>query len=102
MSKKNDPQLKDIEKDIKKYAKIAEVASLEGGKELIDKLGKEILGSIEELQNKYRSASHIDLIVIISRLKASLDIYRDLIKAEGNKLEEKERYNDRLKELIDS
>lgn len=96
-----DEELDEIEEGIKKYSKVAEIATLEGGKELISNLGKEIVWAIDELKNKYKTASHIELITTIAKLSVSLDIYRKLIRADKNRIAEKKRYEERLRELTE-
>ena len=100
--KKNDEQLQEIEKDIKKYAKIAEIGTTEGGEQLIQRLGIDIVGAIDILTAKYKTLTHIELIAIISKLDVIIDIYRDLTRAEKNKVKEKKKYQERLKELIEN
>lgn len=100
MKEENKEQLKEIESDIKKYAKIAEMANTEGGQELIARLGSDIVSSIEILKQKYKTASHIELIFVIAKLDVFTDMYRDLIRAEGNKTEEKKRYKETLEKIM--
>ncbi len=93
-------ELKEIEEDIKKFSKIAEIGKTDGGKEIIQALERDIVGVIDELKNKYKRAKHFSLICMLSKLSEKLDLYRVLTRAEQNKKDAKKEYEKRLKELL--
>ena len=99
-NKPKDEQLDDIEKDIKKYAKLDIVANSEGGKELVKNLGSYIVSTINQLCHKYKSASHIELISLIAQLDSKINLYQTLMRAKGQKMGAKKEYEKRLEELL--
>jgi hypothetical protein len=78
-------QKEDIKKEVKKYAALEAVAKSEGGKILIDSLQKDVVSAIDELAHKYKDASHMELIAIISKMHSRLLILRTLNRAGANK-----------------
>lgn len=78
-------EIKEIEQDIDKYAKLESVKLSQGGKLLIESLQTDILNCINELTGKYKEISHIELIAVIARLEARLNLLKTLERSEQNK-----------------
>ncbi len=100
MTKNNDPQLKEIEEEIRKQSKISDISKTEGGEEFIKRLEKDIVHAIDEIVSKHRTAEQVELTSIIAKLSVLLNIWRELTRAEKKKTDEKKAYQERLKELL--
>jgi|14BtaG_2_1085337.scaffolds.fasta_scaffold01551_4 hypothetical protein len=86
----------EMKEDISKYAEIAVIAQTKGGKVLVDTLRQDTANAVETLSNSFKDKSHVELIALCADLKAKLDLYRVLIKAEGNKKEIEELLEEEL------
>lgn len=60
------------------------LADMEGGKQLIKLLIKDVVFKVNQLQASYRTASHIELLAIISEMSAHLNTAKLLINSKEN------------------
>lgn len=87
----------EIQEDVSLYKSLDALAHSDGGKILIDSLGKDVVNSVDNLTAKYKEASHIELISIIAKLQSDLSLLRVLTRAEKNK----EQAQEELKKLLE-
>lgn len=73
-----------IKEDVKKMKALAAIPNTEGGKLLIDSLGKDIVNGVETLIGSYKEATDIKLRATIAKLQADLGLLRVLTRAEEN------------------
>jgi hypothetical protein len=73
-----------VEEDLSKYAALEALQNSEGGIILISTLKQDIIGIINDLKGCYRTASHTELIALISKLEARVDILRSITRAKKN------------------
>ncbi len=70
--------------DLDRYEPLAVLASTDGGKVILESLRLDILSAIGSL-NKYKTASHAELMAACATLTERLNIYRSLTNAKKNK-----------------
>lgn len=78
-------QIKDTEKDLKKYASLEALTILDGGKFIIALLKSDILSAMNEICSKYKEVTHAELIAVSAKLSERLTLLRVLTRASGNK-----------------
>lgn len=75
----------EVKTQIETYGSIEAVANSRGGKVIIKSLKKDIVSGLDELCNKFKVGSHVEIIAIIAKLSERLNILRTLTRAEKNK-----------------
>jgi uncharacterized protein (UPF0305 family) len=93
--------IKEKEEEIRKFSKKAEFAKTEGGKELIDALGEDIITAINELRANHKIATHTYLVATIARLNVLLNLYRELKRAETKKKTATKELEEMVKNLLE-
>ncbi len=73
-----------IKEDVEKMKALSAIPNTEGGKILIDSLGRDVVGSVESLIGGYKEASDTKLRATIAKLQADLGLLRVLTRAEEN------------------
>ncbi len=63
-------------KEIENLEKVAELASNEGGKYLIEATRSVLIGTIEEIANSYKEKDRDALVSLCARLQANLSLYQ--------------------------
>ena len=76
--------------DLKTFKSLDALNDSEGGKLLIKSITVTVKDRINELTAIYKTASHIELVSIISDISAHLDIYSKMTNAKENKKAAKE------------
>jgi hypothetical protein len=85
MSTEKEEKIKEVKADIGKYGALEAIAKMQGGKELIQNLGSDVVSAVENICNKYKEVSHIELISLIARLSERLNLLRTLTRSTKNK-----------------
>lgn len=78
-------EIEKLQDDLDNLKKLDVIADSEGGKVLIETLTKDIVSSIDSLCSNFQTASHIELIAVIAKIKERLNIIRVLTRAKENK-----------------
>ena len=68
----------EIKKELDRVKSIDVLANSDGGKIIKKNLRKEILNSIDLLANRYKTASHTELVGFCASLRANIDLLRVL------------------------
>lgn len=72
---------KEIKKELSRVKAIDVLAKSEGGEIIKKNLRKDVLNSIDNLANKYKTSSHQELVGYCASLRANLDLLRVLNNA---------------------
>jgi hypothetical protein len=73
-----------VKEDVKKMKALATIPNTEGGKILIDSLGRDVVNGVESLISSYKEESDIKLRATIAKLQSDLALLRVLTRAEEN------------------
>jgi len=76
---------KEVTKDLGDFKSMSALKDSNGGKLLIKTLLKDTRSIINELTAIYKTASHIELVALISGMEAKLSIYNGLVQSDTNK-----------------
>lgn len=79
------PEVIAIEKDLEKYIDLEKLADSAGGKIVVDNLAKDILSTAESLGNRYKTATHAELMSLCADLESKWSILRLITRAKKNK-----------------
>jgi hypothetical protein len=71
----------EVQKDIRKFDSLSAISTTAGGKLLIKSLQKDCVSCIDELSAKVKTAPHMELVAIISKLTEKLTLLRVLNRA---------------------
>ena len=86
-----------IKEDVEKMKALSAVSNTEGGKMLIDSLGRDVVNGVESLIGNYKTSGEMKLIATIAKLQSDLGLLRVLTRAEANSKEAQAA----LKELLE-
>jgi len=75
---------KELTEEIKKYKAIKALNDNEGGKILVETLGKVIVDELNYLLSKYREIPELDIKVRLAKVSEKLLLIRVLTRAESN------------------
>lgn len=92
------PELQEIQEDVNIYKSLDSLAHSEGGKILIESLGKDVVNGVESLLSKYKDAPEMDLRSTIAKLQSDLALLRVLTRSEKNKKQAEEELQKLLEE----
>lgn len=70
---------------VRMYSALEAVTRSEGGKIILEDLFTDVIGGIDTLTATYSELSHVQIVVLISRIKERLDIIRMLTNAKSNR-----------------
>ena len=93
----NNPDIKEIEKDLKEISEIEVFCQSEGGKTIIQSLLKDIVSSVDNLCVNHSKLTQQEFVAISAGMKANKDLLDVLTKAKGNK----EYLDNLLKEALE-
>lgn len=83
-----EPQLRKeveaIEADTSSYSALEGVANSEGGIILITALKRDIKANIDAIRGGYKTLSHIELVALVSKMDARIELLRSLTLAKKN------------------
>ncbi len=85
MPNKNSEEVKDTQRDVKKYALIESLANSEAGKDLIMKLELTTSDAIDTIISTYRKASHGELLAACAVLAERITMLRMFFRAPKNR-----------------
>lgn len=77
-------EVKSIEQDIAQYSALEALSNSEGGILLIKTLKSDLRGIIDTMKTTYKTISHTELIALVSKLEARVDILRSITRAKKN------------------
>ena len=84
-------EIKLVEDDVAKYAKLESLGLSEGGKLLTDGLKSDIVNTVDELIAGYKTITHIEMIGLIAQLDAKFNIFKAIQRSPKNKKNAKEQ-----------
>lgn len=87
----------ELQKELDEVKKLDVLADSEGGKLLVKALLTDIVNGIDSLTMSFSTATHIELISNIAKIKERLNIVRSLTRAKKNK----EFLSDELRDLLE-
>lgn len=86
-----DEQITATTEQIDQLHKIKTVGDSEGGQELVKLLLQDVRGNVSRLTSMYRTATHLELLAVISQMESKLDLARLITNAkEGQKILEEQ------------
>lgn len=94
------PHIQDLVEQSDRLHTLKALADTDGGKELIKLLVQDTVNSLHALRANYRSATHTELIAIISNMAAHYDTARLLFNAEENEQAADEQLEEALTDAI--
>ena len=80
----NKYSVEEVSEDIAKYKSISSLCNLDGGKILIDSLESDVRSSIENIISGYKKLNHIEIIALVAKLEANLNLLKVLTRADKN------------------
>lgn len=100
MSKvEKEQEVKLIREDLDRVSSISALSNMKGGKMLIDKMIKEILGSVDTLCLKYRSLTLQEFVGICADMNVKFDLLKTFKTASKSKKIAQEDLKKALEEL---
>lgn len=77
--------LESVQEDIKSFSSLEAVKNSEGGKLLIDNLGKDVVSAVEDIIFGYKNLTIQEFMAIAAKLSERLSLLRTLTRSSENK-----------------
>lgn len=92
------PEIVQVEKDLEQFVSLDSIAQSEGGKLLVDRFSRDILGAMERLSMGYGKFTLQEFMAIGAEVREKLTMVRILTRAHKNREAAKERLEELIKQ----